>query len=235
MILYSKIPDKTNKYFVSDKEGGLNPFPARPKGSTLQFQNCTFFAAGTMAQNAGVWITPTNAENFCSVGGQLHHLIVSQVPICGALAVWRSGKIGDGSDGAGHVVQVIEVGSDHIVTAESGWNAKTAFWTERRAFRKNSYIPVAASKYTFVGYLWPLSPLKIGSTGECVREMQRLLANFGYLRKTEIDGDFGRITLGAVCAFQLENRGICGDVDGIAGTKTLSYLADKHIKGGGTK
>ncbi|MBP0976462.1 MAG: peptidoglycan-binding protein, partial [Oscillospiraceae bacterium] len=43
----------------------------------------------------------------------------------------------------------------------------------------------------------------------------------GYMRKSEIDGDFGRITLGAVCAFQLENK---LEVDGICGPKTQAAL-----------
>lgn len=225
MKLYTKIPESGNKYFLSTSEGGLNPFTPRPKGSKLRFQNCTFFAAGTLAENSGVWITPTNAENFCSVGSQLHKLIVSDVPIQGALAVWRSGQIGNGSDGAGHVGEVIEIGKYFIVTAESGWNCSTkSFWTEKRAFIKNTFKPTAAAKYTFVGYLYPCSPLKLGSVGEFVKEMQTSLAALGYMRASEIDGDFGKITLGGVCAWQLEHKSECGEVDGIAGGKTLSSI-----------
>jgi peptidoglycan hydrolase-like protein with peptidoglycan-binding domain len=51
--------------------------------------------------------------------------------------------------------------------------------------------------------------------------MQTALADRGYLRASEIDGDFGKITLGALLAFQLEN-GL--DVDGICGPKTAAAL-----------
>lgn len=224
MKLYTTIPEAGNKYFLSTSEGGLNPFTPRPKGSKLRFQNCTFFAAGTLAENSGVWITPTNAENFCAVGSQLHKLIVSDVPIQGALAVWRSGKIGNGSDGAGHVGEVIEVGKGSIVTAESGWSASKPFWTQTRPYIKNTLKPTASEKYTFVGYLYPCSALKLGSVGQFVRELQRSLAALGYMRDSEIDGDFGKITLGGVCAWQLEHKSECGDVDGIAGGKTLSSI-----------
>lgn len=226
MKLYTKIPEAGNKYFISTKEGGLNPFTPRPNGSSLRFQNCTFFAAGTLAENAGVWITPTNAENFCAVGSQLHRLIVCDLPVHGALAVWRCGKIGDGSDGAGHVGEVVDIGTAWITIAESGWhNSKSPFWTTTYSLKKGTCIPVAAAKYDFVGYLWPCSALQFGSVGECVKELQRCLIKMGYLRDGEADGDFGRITEGAVCCFQLHNPDSCGTPDGIAGPKTLRQIA----------
>ena len=46
--------------------------------------------------------------------------------------------------------------------------------------------------------------LKKGDKGESVRQMQARLAAKGYLRKSEIDGDFGRITLCGLCGFQFE-------------------------------
>ena len=51
--------------------------------------------------------------------------------------------------------------------------------------------------------------------------MQQRLANLGYLRTAEIDGDFGKITLGAVLAFQFEN-GL--EVDGSCDTNTRKKL-----------
>lgn len=60
-----------------------------------------------------------------------------------------------------------------------------------------------------------------GDRNDSVKEMQSRLADKGYLRKTEIDGDFGKITLGAVLAFQFENK---LDVDGVCGPKTWAVL-----------
>ena len=46
-----------------------------------------------------------------------------------------------------------------------------------------------------------------------MQKMQENLYQKGYLRKNEIDGDFGKITLGALLAYQFENglnvSGIC--------------------------
>jgi len=51
--------------------------------------------------------------------------------------------------------------------------------------------------------------------------MQERLAERGYLRSSEIDGSFGRITLGAILAFQFE-QGL--DADGVCGAKTRAAL-----------
>jgi N-acetylmuramoyl-L-alanine amidase len=54
-----------------------------------------------------------------------------------------------------------------------------------------------------------------------VKWLQEKLCEKGYLRKAEIDGDFGKITLGALCGFQLEN-GL--KVDGVCGAATKAAL-----------
>lgn len=64
--------------------------------------------------------------------------------------------------------------------------------------------------------------IRKGDSGDAVRWMQERLAALGYLRKSEIDGDFGRITLGALLAFQFEHH---LDVDGICGDRTKAELA----------
>ena len=63
--------------------------------------------------------------------------------------------------------------------------------------------------------------IRKGDNGESVKALQTALADRGYLRKNEIDGDFGVITLGALLAFQFEN-GL--DVDGVAGPNTCAAL-----------
>lgn len=63
--------------------------------------------------------------------------------------------------------------------------------------------------------------IRKGDSGEAVRWMQERLADRGYLRKSEIDGDFGKITLGALLAFQFEHD---LDVDGLCGDKTKDAL-----------
>lgn len=216
------IPDKSNKFYIAKSAGGLNPCIAKPAGSPLRFANCVFYAAGRFAEICGIWLPSTNAENFVTEAKKLG-LTVSDKPQLGAVIVWAKGKVGDGSDGAGHVA-VVEIINDSgsIVTSESGWNAKKEFWTTTR---KNDGNWGHGSAYRFIGFILPPSAthavLRKGDRGEAVKKLQEALAQRGYLRKAEIDGDFGRITLGAVCAFQLES-GL--EVDGICGPKTAAVL-----------
>lgn len=67
----------------------------------------------------------------------------------------------------------------------------------------------------------PERSIKKGDKGDDVKKLQTALAKAGYLRQNEIDGDFGKITLGAVCAYQLEN-GLA--VTGVANEATLKKL-----------
>ena len=61
--------------------------------------------------------------------------------------------------------------------------------------------------------------LKYGSTGEQVKELQRLLNTQGY--KLEVDGVFGSKTTTAVKDFQTR-KGL--EVDGVVGTETWTAL-----------
>lgn len=216
------IPEKSNRYYIAKSAGGLNPCIAKPTGSPLRFANCVFYAAGRFAEITGIWLKSTNAENFVSVAKEMG-LTVSDKPQPGAIAVWAKGKVGDGSDGAGHVA-VVEIINDSgsIVTSESGWNAKKEFWTTTR---KNDGNWGQSSAYRFLGFILPpasaVTVLRKGDKGKAVKKLQEALAQRGYLRRNEIDGDFGKITLGALLAFQLEN-GL--DVDGICGPKTAAAL-----------
>lgn len=216
------IPAKDNRYYIAKSAGGLNPCIPKPAGSPLRFANCVFYAVGRFAEVTGIWLPSTNAENFVNEAKK-RGLTVSDKPQPGAVIVWAKGKIGDGSDGAGHVA-VVEIvnASGSIVTSESGWNAKKEFWTQTR---KNDGNWGQGSAYRFIGFILPpassVTVLRKGDKGEAVKKLQEALAQRGYLRKAEIDGDFGTITLGAVLAFQLEG-GL--EVDGIAGPQTQSAL-----------
>lgn len=219
-------PKRDNPYYIAKSEGGLNPAIPRPSGSKLQFANCVFYALGRFAEVTGIWMRSTNAENFCTVAREMG-LTVSQKPVAGAIAVWAKGQVGNGADGAGHVACVEIVNAKDIVTSESGWSAKKAFWTQTR---KNNGNWGQSSAYRFLGFVLPPQnavpkedtvSIKKGDKGDAVKKMQTALANKGYLRKTEIDGSFGKITLGALLAFQFEN-GL--EVDGICGSKTQSKL-----------
>lgn len=219
-----EMPNKDNRYYIAKAEGGLNPGVARPSGSCLRFANCVFYALGRFAEITGMWLDSTNAENFVDMAKR-HGLEISQTPELGAISVWAKGKVGDGSDGAGHVAIVEIIGKTNIVTSESGWNAKKEFWTQTR---KNDGNWGQSSSYKFLGFVMPPSlqlthALREGDRGAEVELMQARLAAKGFLRSTEVDGDFGLITLGALLCFQFKN-GLA--VDGVCGPQTQKALTE---------
>lgn len=218
------IPAKDNRYYIAKSEGGLNPCIPRPAGSRLRFANCVFYAVGRYAELWKVWLPSTDAENFAAKAKGMG-LKISQTPVLGSVAVWAKGEVGNSSDGSGHVAVVEIINSDNIVTSESGWSAKTEFWTQTR---KKGGNWGQSSAYRFLGFVLPPGighppeqTIRKGDSGDAVKWMQERLAKAGYLRESEIDGDFGKITLGAVCGFQLEH-GLA--VDGIVGIATKTKL-----------
>lgn len=229
MVPRMQIPERTNKFYISKQEGGLNPATPRPKGSKLFFANCVFYAIGRFAELWGMWLRSTNAENFIAMAKELG-LQISKTPVPGAIIVWSVGVVGDGKDGAGHVAVVEAINANgSIITSESGWRATKPFWTQTR---QNNGNWGQSKEYKFGGFILPpksakpkednmSTTIREGDKGDNVRKLQEKLFSLGFLRKTEIDGDFGLITLGALLAFQFK-RGLA--VDGICGPKTREAL-----------
>ena len=219
------IPAKNNLYYVAKSEGGWNPGIPRPSGSKLQFANCVFYALGRFAELWGIWLKSTDAENFAAVAKNMG-LTVSRTPQPGAIACWAKGKVGVSSDGAGHVAVVEQIAADgSIVTSESGWSASKPFWTQTR---KDDGNWGQAAGYAFQGFILPPNnipsgTIRKGDTGTAVTWLQTKLSEHGYLRKSEIDGSFGKITLGALLAFQMENGLV---VDGVCGKLTKAKLIE---------
>lgn len=220
-------PESGNKYYIRKVSGGYSP---AIKGSPTDkdcdvLHNCVGYAWGRFHEIAGVTTSlfdPVNAENLFA-NAQSHGLKTGTVPKLGALIVWQKGATLSGSDGAGHVAVVEQINADgSIVTSESGYNAAKPFWTTHRTNADGNWN--GGTGYKFLGFVYqpenagaPNVTIKKGMTGDAVKWMQSELADQGYLRKSEIDGDFGKITLGALLAFQLENK---LDVDGICGPAT---------------
>lgn len=226
-------PESGNKYYNTPDAGGYavgaikgNPLLA---GCNV-LANCVGYAAGRFNEIIGAacwkYLTyPPDAENFADVAVQ-QGLKIGTDPQLGAIIVWAKGKTWTAADGCGHVAVVEQINSDgSIITSESGYGCANPFWTTHR--EKGGGNWGAGSEYKFIGFVYqpgtpaPTKLIKKGDKGEEVELMQARLTGKGYLPKGQIDGDFGRFTLGALLAFQFEN-GL--DVDGICGPATKAAL-----------
>lgn len=236
------IPESGNKYYNTPANGGyavgaINGNPLQPGCNILA--NCVGYAAGRFNEiiGAGCWkylTYPPDAENFIDIAKQ-QGLQTSTEPKLGAIIVWAKGKTWTASDGAGHVAVVEQINSDgSIITSESGYGCANPFWTTHR--EKGGGNWGAGTDYRFIGFVYqpempknpypePSRELRKGMVGSDVKWMQFELVESNYLRKSEVDGDFGNITLGALLAFQFENS---LEVDGICGSKTRAIMKEEY-------
>lgn len=226
-------PAAGNPYYNTPDRGGyaigiINGQP-RDNGCNV-LANCVGYAAGRFNEiiGAGRFVYYTyapNAECFYA-WAETYGLKTADRPQLGAIAVWAKGDPTTGEDGAGHVAIVEDIKSDgSIITSESGHGCTPAFWTSHRYRESGNWG--ADGSYKFLGFVLqpetpPVRALKKGDTGDDVKTMQQLLAQAGYLRRNEVDGIFGTITLGAVLCVQFEH-GLA--VDGIYGDQTKKALS----------
>lgn len=218
-------PEQGNKYYITKGAGGYSrAIVGKPTDKYCNvLSNCVGYADGRFHEIAKRvemdYFDPVNAENIYE-NAQAHGMKVGSEPKLGAAIVWE----GIGS-AAGHIAIVEQINSDgSIVTSESGWNCANPFWTQKRTNSNGNWG--AGSGYKFKGFIYqpeevepepkpePKRAIKRGMQGQDVKDMQAALALAGYLRVSEIDGDFGNITLGALLAFQYDNKlaidGVCG-------------------------
>lgn len=228
----SKPTDK-NKYYIRKSDGGYSPcIKGNPQDGVLTaLANCVGWAVGRFNEigryGCCKYLGNTNAENFITLA-KSQGLTVQQKPTLGGVMVWAKGKVGNGDDGAGHVAIVEQINADgSIVTSESGYEYRVFYTTKRSGSNWGK-----SGAYTYLGCIVnpavkeeniviPVGSIRKGDSGAAVKWMQTKLAANGYLRESEIDGKFGKITLGALLAFQFEN-GLT--VDGVCGSKTKAKL-----------
>lgn len=234
------IPERGNPYYNTIASGGYNPcIVGNPAQEGLNvYNNCVGHAVGRFNEIGGYgrckYLGSTNAENFINQFANAQGLKVSQTPSLGACLVFAKGQVGNSADGAGHVAIVEKINADgSIVTSESGYKSSRSFWTTTR---RNDGNWGGGQNYKFLGFIenpavvkrpsvvspyhTPTTVIKKGDNGESVKWLQWYLRQLGYFTG-DIDGDFGKITLGALLAFQLE-RGL--QVDGVAGSATQTAL-----------
>lgn len=211
-------PKKGNPFYNTKSAGGVNPcITGKPKQDGLTVLcNCVGYGVGRFNEAAGqsdcTLLGSTNAENFIELAIK-QGLKVTSDPYVGGLMVWSKGKVGDGSDGAGHVAfcERIIYRSDKpvVISSESGYNS-FAFQIRERSGKNWSQ----GRTYTYLGTIInpkvvppvtrPAVTLRFGSIGEEVKWLQWMLNAHGY-ECGEIDGVFGRKTRNAVGLYQRDN------------------------------
>ena len=152
---------KNNKYYIRKSSGGYSDaILGKPTDSTANvLANCVGYANGRFAEiqaeitgGHGIkYQLVCNAEDFIE-RAKKYGLKISNTPTLGGIMVWRKGKIGTGSDGAGHVAIVEKVyDNNHVYTSESGWGNSTPFWNQHR-YNSNGRWG-ASSGYKFLGFI----------------------------------------------------------------------------------
>lgn len=125
-------------YYIRKADGGYSDAckgnPTDPKANVLA--NCVGYANGRFAEIIGKpfieYQLVCNAENFIEKAESMG-LKISNKPTLGGIMVWQKGKTLSSKDGAGHVCIVEKIIDDNkIITSESGYNAKSMFWTQTR-------------------------------------------------------------------------------------------------------
>ena len=154
------IPDKGNPYYNTKANGGYsNAIKGKPTESGLDvLRNCVGYAYGRFNEIVGqgkmVYLAPVNAEQFIiAINKYGQNLTVGMTPKLGACMVWSQGSTSTGNDGAGHVAIVEQINPDgSVITSESGYNAKKAFWVQTRNNSDGRWGQ--GSKYTFLGFIY---------------------------------------------------------------------------------
>lgn len=241
MIIFKPLTERPaagDKYFNTKAAGGINPCIQGQdasgkcvKGLTV-LPNCVGFAVGRYNQIAGTTdcnlLGSTNAENFADLAIK-QGLKLTTEPYIGGVMVWSVGKVGDGSDGAGHVACVerciMRKEKQLFITSESGWK-HYAFQLKERTGKNWSQ----GTRYKYIGCIIneavkppierPNVTIRFGCIGDEVRWLQWFLIANGY-ECGEIDGVFGRKTRNAVGLFQ-KDRGLF--VDHCVGKHTKDEL-----------
>lgn len=137
----TKAPTRRNKNYIHVTKGGKNKCILIEGDSVLP--NCVGYAWGRFMEVLGTQpkLSLANAENWFSYRADGYKR--GSKPRLGAVICWRKGRVGDPSDGAGHVAIVEQINKDgSILISESGY----------KKFRfRTSVIP---STYELAGYVF---------------------------------------------------------------------------------
>lgn len=138
-------PSSTDKNWLHTSAGGYNSCIKIKNGSVLP--NCVGYAWGRWRELLGAnpKLSRSNAENWW---GKADGYERGQTPKLGAVICWAKGKVGVGSDGAGHVAIVEQIKADgSIITSNSGYGGS-------RFYKKTLKPPYALKGYTLQGFIY---------------------------------------------------------------------------------
>lgn len=202
-------PENNNKFYIK-KPSGYNPCilgNIKYRDSYLtNLPNCVGYAFGRFHEIFNdisfSYYIKGNAEDLYK-GLKSRGLSVGKTPHLGAMIIWRKGKVGNSSDGAGHIAIVEKVISDtEILVSESGWKSKIPVWTAIHKKGDGNWTEGndaywMKADYTFLGFVYnpypfivePDKVLEKGDIGYQVRWIQIRLNTKGYF--LEVDGIFG--------------------------------------------
>ena len=217
-------PEQHNKYYIPKASGG---FGRQRKGSPddAGYRNVSY-ACGRfheIAEDPSMsLLDPVHAGNLYQ-NARAHGLATGQKPRAGALIVWQKGTALL-SGGRGYAAVVEQVHADGSIVTSESCGKDLPFRTVVRRNTDGNWN--GGDGCLFLGFVYqpddrPKLTLRKGDDGDAVIRMQVKLWARGYLPKTEVDGVFGKITLGALLAFQLES-GL--EPDGICGPLTTAAL-----------
>lgn len=154
MEMRTSKPSAGNKFYNTTSRGGYSQcIQGSPTDTGCNvLANCVGYACGRFNEIIGSMKYPylnCNAENFIE-RAKKYGLTVVSYPTLGGIMVWQKGSTLSGNDGAGHVAVVERIdGANKILTSESGYGSRTAFWNSVRTNSNGRWG--LGSGYTFRG------------------------------------------------------------------------------------
>lgn len=239
MKFYKRVsePDKTNVYYLRPDRGYNKCIRGNTKhglnhGTYDVLPNCTGWCYGRFleCQDLKSCKLPTsNAETWLNKNKTYQEGWTARV---GAILVFGKGKVGEGKDGAGHVIFTEGIAKDGTVLgSESGWGFTKSRMDTRKVKRNSKGAYIYKAGYTYLGCIYPeanfetafygelpTKALSYGMKGTQVKRLQDFL-NWCLGTKLQLDGHYGPATRDAVKAFQKLYK---LDVDGKFGPKCIA-------------
>lgn len=142
-------PSSSNPYYLKYGRGGYNRCILIEGNSCLP--NCVGFAHGRTLEIGGstgnAKIPTCNAEDWLATAKE-NGLKTGTTPKLGAVIVWKSGNLWNGSDGCGHVGVVEEINADGTITVgQSNYGGTRFFLTKHKS-------PYNITGQKFIGFIY---------------------------------------------------------------------------------